>query len=54
MPVPEISPSELKIALSRAPEQRPVLLDVRRPEEHAFVALPDSVLIPLQELDAGG
>jgi rhodanese-related sulfurtransferase len=26
------------------------LLDVRRPEENQFCALPDSVLIPLQEL----
>jgi rhodanese-related sulfurtransferase len=31
------------------PGQRPVLLDVRTPQEHALVALPGSVLIPLQE-----
>ena len=28
----------------------PHLLDVRQPEEHAFVALPNSTLIPLGEL----
>jgi rhodanese-related sulfurtransferase len=28
------------------------LLDVRQPEEHAFVALPNSTLIPLGELPA--
>jgi len=28
----------------------PRLLDVRQPEEHAFVVLPDSILIPLGEL----
>ena len=28
----------------------PRLLDVRQPEEHAFVALPNSTLIPLGEL----
>ncbi len=30
--------------------QPPRLLDVRQPEEHAFVALPNSILIPLGEL----
>ena len=28
----------------------PLLLDVRQPEEHEFVALPDSRLLPLNEL----
>jgi rhodanese-related sulfurtransferase len=49
MPVPEISCEELALRLSR-PEGRPVLLDVRRPDEHALVALPGSKLIPLHEL----
>ena len=43
-------PSELAAKL-RAP-QPPRLLDVRQPEEHAFVALPGSTLIPLGELHA--
>jgi rhodanese-related sulfurtransferase len=30
----------------------PCLLDVRQPDEHAFVALPNSTLIPLGELAA--
>lgn len=51
MPIPEIDPSTLAHQLSGPPETRPVLLDVRFPDEHAYVALPDSVLIPLPELD---
>jgi rhodanese-related sulfurtransferase len=48
MPVREIVPGALRERLS-APGVHPVLLDVRTPAEHALVALPDSVLIPLQE-----
>lgn len=51
MPIPEIDPPTLASRLSGPPESRPVLLDVRFPEEHAYVALPGSVLIPLPELD---
>src|SRR5262245_65320534 len=44
----QISARELAQHLAN---ERPVLLlDVRRPDEHAFVALPGSVLIPLNEL----
>ena len=43
-----MNPHELKEKLlSAAP---PRLLDVRQPEEHAFVSLPESTLIPLGEL----
>lgn len=46
--IPQIQPAELKALLdSGAPV---LLLDVRQPEEHAFCALPGSVLIPLGEL----
>jgi rhodanese-related sulfurtransferase len=46
--IPQIQPTELQALISSG---RPVLLvDVRQPEEHAFCALPDSVLIPLGEL----
>ena len=46
--IPQIQPAELKALLDSG---RPVLLlDVRQPEEHAFCALPGSVLIPLGEL----
>ena len=48
MPVREIGPQALAEQLL-APGVRPVLLDVRTPQEHALVALPGSVLIPLQE-----
>ncbi|WP_224245910.1 rhodanese-like domain-containing protein [Hyalangium gracile] len=51
MPVPEISPEELADLLAGPAESRPVLLDVRYPDENAYVALPDSVLIPLPELE---
>ena len=51
MPIPEIDPATLATRLAGPPESRPVLLDVRFPEENAYVALPGSVLIPLPELD---
>lgn len=43
-----MTPPELAAKL-RLPNP-PHLLDVRQPEEHAFVALPNSTLIPLAEL----
>jgi len=43
-----MTPQELKSKLDSA--NPPRLLDVRQPEEHAFVALPNSTLIPLGEL----
>ncbi|MFP2931447.1 rhodanese-like domain-containing protein [Pyxidicoccus sp. 3LG] len=51
MPIPEIAPARLAELLAGPPESRPALLDVRFPDEHAWVALPGSVLIPLPELD---
>ena len=48
MPVREITPTALRERLVSSGE-RPVLLDVRTPEEHALVALPGSVLVPIQE-----
>jgi rhodanese-related sulfurtransferase len=50
MPIPEISPQELAARLQLPQAERPALLDVRFPHEHAHVALPDSLLIPLPEL----
>jgi rhodanese-related sulfurtransferase len=46
--IPQIQPSDLKRMLDSG--QPVLLLDVRQPEEHAFCALPGSVLIPLGEL----
>ncbi|MEI7729676.1 MAG: rhodanese-like domain-containing protein [Verrucomicrobiota bacterium] len=44
----QISPRELALLLNSGVPPR--LLDVRQPEEHAIVALPESRLIPLDEL----
>lgn len=44
----QIRPGELAERL-RSPAP-PHLLDVREPDEHAFVALPNSTLIPLRQL----
>ncbi len=43
-----MTPHELKMKLNSATPPR--LLDVRQPEEYAFVALPNATLIPLGEL----
>ncbi|MFT4691519.1 MAG: rhodanese-like domain-containing protein [Verrucomicrobiia bacterium] len=43
-----MTPSALATALQSATP--PKLLDVRQPEEHRFACLPDSKLIPLNEL----
>ena len=51
MDIPEITPEQLAQSLGLPKEQRPFLLDVRTPSEHAHVALPGSVLIPLYELE---
>ncbi|MET0406392.1 MAG: rhodanese-like domain-containing protein [Cystobacter sp.] len=51
MPIPEIDPATLAAQITGPHDARPVLLDVRFPEENAYVALPGSVLIPLPELD---
>ncbi|HYI02648.1 rhodanese-like domain-containing protein [Hyalangium sp.] len=51
MPIPEIPPTALAARLAGPAEERPALLDVRFPNEHAWVALPGSVLIPLPELE---
>ncbi|ATB46943.1 rhodanese-like domain-containing protein [Corallococcus macrosporus] len=51
MPIPEIAPARLAELLAGPAESRPALLDVRFPHEHAWVALPDSLLIPLPELE---
>lgn len=44
----EMSADELKQRLAAG--ETPILLDVRQPEEHAEVNIPNSILIPLGEL----
>ncbi len=51
MPIPEIAPAQLAALLAGPAESRPALLDVRFVHEHEWVALPDSLLIPLPELE---
>ncbi len=51
MPVREITPEALREKLNGPPDTRPALLDVRTYGEHQIVALPDSQLIPLGELE---
>lgn len=48
VPTMSVSPPELATQLGSTTP--PVLLDVRESEEHAFVHLPGSILIPLSEL----
>lgn len=49
MAILQIDPPELARRLALPEGERPVLLDVRSPEEHAYVALPGSLLVPLYE-----
>ncbi len=51
MPVREISAEALRERLEGPPDRRPALLDVRTEGEHQIVALPESQLIPLHELE---
>lgn len=52
MSVAQIAPAALSEKLKLSKDQRPVLLDVRTPREHQLVALPDSILIPIQEFNS--
>jgi len=49
MMIKEISSTDLKSRLDAG--ERVVLLDVRQPEEHAAQHIPNSMLIPLGELE---
>lgn len=45
----EITPTDLKARIAAG--ENLILLDVRQPEEHAEVHIPNSILIPLGELE---
>lgn len=45
----EITPTDLKARIAAGEDL--ILLDVRQPEEHAEVHIPNSILIPLGELE---
>jgi rhodanese-related sulfurtransferase len=46
----ELKATAVKALLDGAPAERPLLLDVRNPDEHEICALPGALLIPLHEL----
>ena len=48
---PAISASELKSRIDK--QEKFILVDVREPEEHEFVKIPDSVLMPKEEFFNG-
>ncbi len=48
-PYAEITPEELKARLEAG--ERPLVLDVREPWEHAICALPGARLVPMEELE---
>lgn len=45
----EITPTDLKARIAAG--ENLILLDVRQPEEHAEIHIPNSILIPLGELE---
>ena len=47
--VPSVSVHEAHVRLSGGDDRRPILVDVRTPEEFAQVRVPGAVLIPLQD-----
>jgi rhodanese-related sulfurtransferase len=52
MPVREVSARALAQALQGPEAERPVLVDVRNPEEVRVASIPGSLHIPLEELPA--
>ena len=52
MPVREVSAPELARALEGPRAERPVILDVRNPDEVRFASIPGSLHVPLHELPA--
>jgi rhodanese-related sulfurtransferase len=50
MPVREIAPEELADRLRQPDRERPVVLDVRNPDEVRLASIPGSVHVPMHEL----
>lgn len=48
--IPQLDAEELARLLAAPPAERPFLLDVREPHEHALARLPEAILVPLHEL----
>jgi rhodanese-related sulfurtransferase len=47
----EVTPRDTQRLLANPADQRPILLDCRRPDEHAYARIPGSVLIPMDQLE---
>ena len=52
MPVREVSARELALALQGPEAGRPLIVDVRNPEEVRVASIPGSIHVPLEELSA--
>ena len=52
MPVPELTARELARALQAPEAERPVILDVRNPDEVRFAPFPGALHVPMHELPA--
>ena len=52
MPVREVSPRELSRAMEGPESERPVILDVRNPDEVLIASIRGSLHVPLTELPA--
>ncbi len=52
MPVHEVSAHELARALEGPEQQRPLILDVRNPDEVRVASIPGSLHVPMHELPA--
>ncbi len=50
--IEQLQADELHSWLADATRAKPVVLDVREPWEHAVCAIPDSRLLPMQEIPA--
>jgi rhodanese-related sulfurtransferase len=50
MPVRELAPRDLADRLRQPDDERPVVLDVRNPDEVRLASIPGSVYVPMHEL----
>lgn len=51
-PALEVTPRQTRDALALPPDQRPLLLDCRRPDEWAFCRIEGATLVPMDQVPA--